>query len=103
MTWHGFLRPDADAYGSGVEIDPDALRAPYEQLADILRARIESGEIPPGHRIPSYTALEAESGLARGTVRKALQVLKDAGLIATAPGRGLYVRDQADNGKGGGG
>lgn len=102
MAWHGYLRPDTATYGRRVEIDPDALRAPYQQLADILRARIESGAIPPGRRIPSYTELEAESGLARGTVRKALQLLKDDGLIATAPGRGLYVVDQADASKGGG-
>ncbi|TXK42854.1 winged helix-turn-helix domain-containing protein [Nonomuraea sp. C10] len=74
-----------------MDIDPDGIRAPYLQLADTLRARIETGEFPPGRKVPSQTQLEEESGLSRNTVKKALDVLKSEGLLITAPGRGLFV------------
>lgn len=76
----------------GEMIDREGLKAPYVQLADILRERIRSGEIPVGRAVPSQHQLEAESGLSRGTVRKALDVLKREGLLETAPGRGLFVK-----------
>ncbi|MET9249426.1 winged helix-turn-helix domain-containing protein [Nonomuraea sp. NPDC003709] len=79
-----------------MRIDPHGLRAPYLQLADALRARIEAGEIPPGRKVPSQTELEEESGLSRNTVKKALDVLKNEGLLITAPGRGLFVTERDD-------
>jgi GntR family transcriptional regulator len=75
-----------------VTIDREGVRAPYLQLADILRERIASGEIPPGRRIPSQHELVAEFDLSRNTIRKALDVLKGEGLLETAPGRGLFVK-----------
>ncbi|MBF8188529.1 GntR family transcriptional regulator [Nonomuraea sp. K274] len=80
-----------------VKIDPDGLRAPYLQLADALRARIEAGEFPPGRKVPSQTELEQETGLSRNTVKKALDVLKNESLLITAPGRGLFVAERQDN------
>jgi DNA-binding GntR family transcriptional regulator len=64
----------------------------YLQLADLLRAQIRSGELPPRSRVPSLTDLAAEHGLADMTVRKALKVLVDEGLIETRPGRGTFVK-----------
>lgn len=73
-------------------IDREAPVPPYLQLAAILRGRIESGEIPPGRAIPSLTVLEAEYGLARDTIRKAIKALKDEGLVETVVGMGIYVK-----------
>ncbi|MFC9298649.1 GntR family transcriptional regulator [Streptomyces sp. NPDC057011] len=67
--------------------------APYRQVAAILRARIQDGSIPPNRRIPSLVALEQEFGVARDTLRKAVQVLKDEGLVHTVTGMGVYVID----------
>lgn len=78
------------------QIDHEGLRAPYLQLADILRKRIADGVIPPGRRIPSQTELEDEFGLSRNTIKKALGLLKDEGLVETAPGRGLFVKGTSD-------
>jgi DNA-binding GntR family transcriptional regulator len=75
-----------------VTIDRDGIRAPYLQLADILRERIASGVIPIGRRVPSQTELEAEFELNRNTIKKALNVLKLEGLLETAPGRGMFVK-----------
>ena len=72
-------------------IDREGPIPPYRQVADAIRARIESGEIPPGRRIPSLVELEAEFEVARDTLRKAIQVLKDEKLVETVPGLGVFV------------
>ena len=79
-----------------MSIDREALRAPYLQLADILRERIRTGQIPPGRRLPSQMELEQEFDISRNTIKKALDVLKDEGLVVTAPGRGLFVVDPTE-------
>jgi GntR family transcriptional regulator len=63
----------------------------YLQLASVLRARIQSGEIGPRGPLPSITFLVQETGLAVGTVRKAIAVLIDEGLAYTVPGRGTFA------------
>ncbi|MBP2052972.1 DNA-binding GntR family transcriptional regulator [Streptomyces griseochromogenes] len=74
-------------------IDREGPVPPYRQIAENLRARIANGTIPPGRRIPSLVALEAEFGVARDTLRKAVKVLKDEGLVETVTGMGVYVVD----------
>jgi GntR family transcriptional regulator len=71
-------------------IDYDPTRPKWEQIADVLRARIVSGELAPRTLI-SEVQLEAEFGVARGTVRKATAALRDEGLIVTTPGMGSFV------------
>jgi GntR family transcriptional regulator len=66
----------------------------YEQLAAILRGKIETGEIRPGYAIPSGKTLVQEYGVARGTVDKAIGVLREEGRVYTLRGRGVYVRDR---------
>lgn len=80
-----------DAYGDLVSVDHDAETPLWRQLTDILRAQIQSGALPPGRIIPSETTLMQEHGLARGTVRKAIDVLVDEGLVNRVQGRGSFV------------
>jgi len=75
-----------------VNIDPDAATPLWRQLADILRAKIDSGELPAGRIMPSENTLSQEYGLARGTVVKALDSLESAGLGERIQGRGTFVR-----------
>ncbi|MFE4420474.1 GntR family transcriptional regulator [Streptomyces sp. NPDC056817] len=75
-------------------IDREGPVPPYRQIADHLRRQIEDGTIPPGRRIPSMVEMEQEYGVARDTLRKATQVLKDEGLIETVTGMGIYVVDR---------
>jgi GntR family transcriptional regulator len=81
-------------------IDREGPVPPYRQIAEILRTRIENGSIPPGRRIPSLVALEAEFAVARDTLRKAVKVLKDEGLVETVTGMGVYVVDKRSEGQG---
>jgi GntR family transcriptional regulator len=63
----------------------------YQQVAGILRRRIESGEIEPRRPVPSIRTLCQEYGIARATAAKSLRVLADEGLIRQVPGRGWFV------------
>jgi len=74
-----------------IKIDLRSREPSYLQLAAALRERIESGEIRPEEALPSITYLVQETGLAVGTVRKAIKVLADEGLVVTVPGRGSFV------------
>jgi GntR family transcriptional regulator len=67
----------------------------YVQLAAILRAAIQSGELPADRPLPSYMTLMQEHGVARGTAAKAVRVLVDEGLVRIVPGRGAYVIGRA--------
>ncbi len=66
----------------------------YLQLAGILRASIQRGELAPDRPLPSYTTLMQEHGVARGTAAKAVQVLVGEGLVRIVPGRGAYVTSE---------
>lgn len=64
-----------------------AIRQPaYQQLAEDLRARIVSGQLRPGDRLPTEPQLCATSGLSRSTVREALRLLASQHLITTTRG-----------------
>ncbi len=60
------------------------------QLAGFLRQQIKTGKLGP--RVPSITELAGESELSAATVKRALRLLRDEGLIYTVPGRGTFVR-----------
>ena len=67
--------------------------AQYERLAGMLRDRIASGTYAREDKLPSEMELMDESGLSRSTVRHALKVLVDEGLVRTERGRGAFVAD----------
>jgi DNA-binding GntR family transcriptional regulator len=69
------------------EADP----RPYVRLAARLRAEILSGSLAAGHPVPSITTLSRESGHARPTCSKAMQLLEQEELLTRVPGLGYYV------------
>lgn len=79
-----------------VQIDRDSQDFPYEQLAQIVRARILSGEYQPGKRAPSLAELIDESGLNMTTVQRAMHLLRDEGYLIIRPGRGTFVAARED-------
>ena len=84
--------PGTDAYSDLVSVDHDAETPLWQQLASILRSQIQSGELPPGRIMASEATLMQEHGLARGTVRKAIDALVQEGLVNRVQGRGTFVR-----------
>ena len=79
-------------YRHHVTIDPLGPVPVYRQLADLLRRRIEDGDLAPNRPLPSESQLQQEHGVARGTARKAVALLREEGLVVTVKGRGTYVR-----------
>lgn len=63
----------------------------YLQLADLMRQRIARGTWPREHRLPSLEMLVEEFGVARVTVRQAIDVLAREGLLSPQRGRGTFV------------
>ena len=63
----------------------------YVRLADAIATQIERGELTPGQIIPSEPYLMGTHGVSRGTVRAALRLLRDRGLVVTLPGKGSFV------------
>ena len=60
----------------------------YVQLADDLVKRIKRGDSPVGARLPSEAELAQDYRTAKMTVRRALEILRERGLIRTLHGRG---------------
>jgi GntR family transcriptional regulator len=63
----------------------------YLQLADLMRQRIARGTWPRDHRLPSLEELTGEFGVARVTVRQAIDLLAREGLVSPQQGRGTFV------------
>ncbi len=66
----------------------------YAQLADLLRQRVARGVWALGHKLPSLDELVAEFGVARVTVRQAVDLLAREGLLSPQQGRGTFVTGQ---------
>ncbi|WKU05502.1 winged helix-turn-helix domain-containing protein [Micromonospora sp. HUAS LYJ1] len=64
----------------------------YQEVAEILRARIVSGQLKPGDRLPSERDLSQTYDVAPMTARAAVRLLRDEGLAEVARGRGVVVR-----------
>ncbi|RYE41473.1 MAG: GntR family transcriptional regulator [Hyphomicrobiales bacterium] len=63
----------------------------YIQLSTIFRRRIESGQWPIDSQIPTVAELSDEWHVARATIRQALGILEDEGLIARFRAKGTFV------------
>ena len=63
----------------------------YQQLADKLREAIHSGRYAAGQRLPSERELREEHGLARMTIRQAMETLEREGLVRRMRGFGVVV------------
>lgn len=73
-------------------IDTEPGQSRYGALAAAMRARIVAGEWPPGSAIPAEQTLAGEHGVALGTMRRALDLLAEQGLVERIHGRGTFVR-----------
>ncbi|MEU8134600.1 GntR family transcriptional regulator [Streptodolium elevatio] len=74
-------------------INRDDPRALHLQVADELRLRIHEGEFGVG-KIPSLDKLSKEYGVTEVTAHNAVKLLQQEGIVASAPGRGTFVKAQ---------
>lgn len=90
MSAHG--PPDV-----GLFVSPNVRTArAYEELAETVRNRIIQGELRPGARLPSETAMAHEAQLSRSTVREAMRILQEGGYIERLSPKVMVVRQQSD-------
>jgi GntR family transcriptional regulator len=66
----------------------------YRQIADLMRQRIARGQWAKGEKLPSLEALVGQFGVARVTVRQAMELLVRDGLVSAQRGRGTFVTGQ---------
>ena len=66
----------------------------YHQLANIIIAKIRSGEYPPGSRIPSENRLAATYGIGRPTARQATDLLVRKRMLVRKRGSGTFVGER---------
>src|SRR5260370_26296504 len=66
--------------------------ARYQQIADRLRELITAGVFGPGERLPSEPDLIEEYQASRNTVRLAIALLTNQGLVVTRQGLGTFVQ-----------
>jgi GntR family transcriptional regulator len=69
----------------------------YLQVASVLRRRIRDGHWSVGEKIATLEEMEHEFGVARVTVRQAIELLQSEGLVKSFQGRGTFVTGTVDN------
>ena len=76
-------------------IDPASAEPPFEQVRRQIAARIVSGELPAGTRLPTVRGLADEVGLAVNTIARVYRELESDGVIVTSGRRGTFVSPSA--------
>lgn len=69
----------------------------YRQIADELREQISRGDLKPGDALPTESALQTTFQVSRVTVRQALKLLTELGIIESIQGSGSYVKEERVN------
>lgn len=77
-----------------MQVDPEDTRPPYQQIANQLRAAILNKTYQPGDKLPSVPELTKQLGVAKMTAQRAVQILRDEGLVIARQGSGVYVRER---------
>jgi GntR family transcriptional repressor for pyruvate dehydrogenase complex len=63
----------------------------YELIVDRIRQSILTGEMRPGHQLPTEPELSEQFGVSRTVVREAIRALRSQGLVEVTPGRGTFI------------
>jgi GntR family transcriptional regulator len=64
------------------------------RVADELRAKIDDGEYAPGRQLPTLDQLGQHFKCSLAAIRKAIDLLKQQGVVVTVQGRGTFVRER---------
>jgi GntR family transcriptional regulator len=75
------------------QVDFQAGKPVYLQLADQIRYAAASGRLRPGDALPSLRPLAEELRINRNTIAKAYAELEAQGLIETQQGKGYFLRN----------
>ena len=75
-----------------LQVDFQAGKPVYLQLADQIRYAAASGRLRPGEPLPSLRPLAEELRINRNTIAKAYAELEAQGIIETVPGKGYFLK-----------
>lgn len=75
--------------------DPTQYR--YVQIADYIAAQIADGTLGEGAALESIGRLAEQYGVARMTIVRAVEVLKERDLVVVLRGRGTFVKRQPES------
>lgn len=75
-----------------IVVDTTSAEPPYEQVRRQIAARVASGELSAGQKLPTVRQLATDLGLANNTVARAYRELEAGGVIATHGRKGTFVR-----------
>jgi DNA-binding GntR family transcriptional regulator len=88
-------RPLNQGFERSPSIDRNSYEPAYAQLVNILRHSIAVGTMRPGDRLPSESQLCERYRVSPMTVRRAINLLADQGVVSTEQGRGTFVKPVA--------
>jgi len=74
------------------QVDFQAGKPVYLQLADQIRYAAASGRLRPGEPLPALRPLAEELRINRNTIAKAYAELESQGIIETLPGKGFFIK-----------
>jgi GntR family transcriptional regulator len=74
--------------------NPLAQESLTEQTANRIRSMINDGRLAPGDRLPNEHKLAEAMGVSRGTIRSALHLLQQQGLVWRRQGMGSFVSEK---------
>ena len=72
-------------------IDPAIVQPKYQQLIDAVLTGIEQGTLVLGQQLPSISELAGQHNVAKVTVAKAYEALRERGIVLARHGKGFYV------------
>lgn len=84
------MTPDPDL---SLTLEAASSVPPYEQVRAQIAARVASGQLSPGSRLPPVRSLAATLGIAANTVARAYRELEHAGVVTTRGRNGTVVND----------
>lgn len=93
MTTASRTKRQAEAAPRSAAPAPNPSLALYEQVKEHIVRRIQSGEWPAGHRLPSEHELVAQFAISRMTANRALRELVDEGRVKRVAGVGSFVAE----------
>jgi DNA-binding GntR family transcriptional regulator len=82
------MAPDVPAF------DPGSVTPLYEQVVSYVAGQIERGELAPGQKLPAERDLADQWNVGYQTVRHAMQVLRDRGLVVSRIGKGTFIAEK---------
>jgi DNA-binding GntR family transcriptional regulator len=85
-------RPNGQILAQTASIDRSSYEPAYAQLVNILRQSMSSGILRPGDQLPSEAQLCERYGVSPMTVRRAINMLVDQGVVIAEQGRGTFVK-----------